>query len=112
VPFRTMDRALLDSPPKLTPPAKLAGTRLASDENNPTLPTMRPSRRWGTRFWGSWAGPKVAAISSVRGSCRLLKLSLRDYPAAVLWDCAALPISSGSHTLLPLRGSPSIHRLN
>jgi hypothetical protein len=44
-------------------------------------------------------------------SCRLLKLSLRGYPAAVLRGLAALPISSGSHTLLPLRGSPSIHRL-
>jgi hypothetical protein len=56
------------------------------------------------------SGPKVAAILSVVESCRRLKLLLREYPPAVLSD---LPIcrSSGSHTLLTLRGSPSIHRL-
>jgi hypothetical protein len=56
------------------------------------------------------AGSKVAAILSVVESCRRLKLSLHDYLAAVLLD---LPIcrSISSHALLPLRGSPSIHRL-
>jgi hypothetical protein len=62
-----MDRALLDSPPKLTPPAKLAGTRLASDENNPTLPTMRPSRRWGTRFWRELGGTEGRSNSLGQG---------------------------------------------
>lgn len=53
-------------------------------------------------------GPKVAAILSVMESCRRLKLPLRDF-----WPRPGLAgsASSGSHTLLPLRGSPSIHRL-
>ncbi len=50
------------------------------------------------------AGPKIAAILSVVESCRRLKLPVRDYLAAVLPGFADLP------TLLPLRGSPSIHR--
>jgi hypothetical protein len=37
------DRALRDGPPKLTPISGL---------NVPTLSTMRPSRRWGTRLVG------------------------------------------------------------
>ena len=56
------------------------------------------------------AGPKVASIFSVVEGYRRLKLSLCDYLAAVLPDLPICP-SSGSRTLLPLRGSPSIHRL-
>jgi hypothetical protein len=38
------------------------------------------------------AGPKVAAILSVVESCRRLKLSVRDYFAAILPGLADLPI--------------------
>jgi len=38
------------------------------------------------------AGPKVAAILSIVGSCRRLKLPARDYLAAVLPGFADLPI--------------------
>jgi transposase len=38
------------------------------------------------------AGPKVAAILSVLGSCRRLKLPVRDYLAAVLPGFGDLPI--------------------
>ena len=38
------------------------------------------------------AGPKIAAILSVVESCRRLKLSVRDYLAAVLPGLADLPI--------------------
>jgi hypothetical protein len=49
-------------------------------------------------------------IPSVLERWRRLMILLRGYLAAVLSD---LPLSrsSGSQTLLPLRGSPSIHRL-
>jgi len=43
------------------------------------------------------AGPKVAAILSVVESCRRLKLSLRDYLAAVLPGLADLPIRRLPH---------------
>jgi hypothetical protein len=56
------------------------------------------------------AGPKVASIFSVVEGYRRLKLSLCDYLAAVLPGLADLPIQR-PRTLLPLRGSPSIHRL-
>jgi transposase len=38
------------------------------------------------------AGPKVAAILSVVESCRRLKLSVRDYLAAILPGLGDLPI--------------------
>ena len=43
------------------------------------------------------AGPKVAAILSVVESCRRLKLSLRDYLAAVLPGLADLPMQRLAH---------------
>ncbi len=57
------------------------------------------------------AGPKIAAILSVVESCRRLKLSVRDYLAAVLPGLADRPRSSAYPTLLPLPESPSIRRL-
>src|SRR2546422_4632282 len=57
--------------------------------------SMRPVAL-GRRNWihvGSpQAGPKVAAILSVVESCRRLKLSVRDYFAAILPGLADLPI--------------------
>ena len=47
------------------------------------------------------AGPKVAAILSVAESCRRLKLSVRDYLAAVLPGFADLPIHARG-TQVPL----------
>jgi len=43
------------------------------------------------------AGPKIAAILSVVESCRRLKLSLRDYLAAVLLGIVDLPIQRLAH---------------
>ena len=56
---------------------------------------MRPvaiGRRNWIHIGGPRAGPKVAAILSVVGSCRRLKISVRDYLAAILPGLADLPI--------------------
>jgi hypothetical protein len=55
------------------------------------------------------AGPKVAAILLVVDCCRL-QVPVRDYSSTIL---PGLPISrSGAFpTLVPLYGSPGIHRL-
>ncbi len=70
---------------------------------------MRPvalGRNW-IHIGSPQAGPKVAAILSVVESCRRLQVPVRDYFSP------GLPISrSGAfQTLLPLCGSPGIHRL-
>ena len=57
--------------------------------------SMRPvalGRKNWLHIGSPQAGPKVAAILSVVESCRRLKLSLRDYLAAVLPGLADLPI--------------------
>jgi len=57
--------------------------------------SMRPvalGRKNWLRIGSSHAGPKVAAILSVVESCRRLKISVRDYLAAVLPGLADLPI--------------------
>lgn len=56
------------------------------------------------------AGPKVAAILSVVESCRRLQVSVRDYFSTIFPGLADLPIRR-PQTLLPLCGSPGIHRL-
>jgi hypothetical protein len=58
----------------------------------------------------SQAGSKVAGILSVVESCRRLQVPVRDYFSRFSPD---LPISrSGAfQSLLPLCGSPGIHRL-
>ena len=55
------------------------------------------------------AGPKVAAILSVVESCRRLQVPVRDYFSWVLPGLAD-PRSGAFQTLLPLCGSPGIHR--
>jgi transposase len=81
--------------------------------NNLAENSMRPvalGRKNWIHIGSPQAGPKVAAILSVVESCRRLKLPTRDYLAAVLPGFADLR-SSASRTLLPLPGSPCIHRL-
>jgi hypothetical protein len=78
--------------------------------NNLAENSMRPvalGRKNWIHIGSPQAGPKVAAILSVVESCRRLKLPVRDYQFS-----PGLPISRSyaSQTLLPLRGSRSIHR--
>ena len=80
--------------------------------NNLTENSMRPvavGRKNWIHIGSPQAGPKVAAILSVVESCRRLQVPVRDYFSRVL---PGLPISrSGAfQTLLPLCGSPGIHR--
>jgi hypothetical protein len=63
--------------------------------NNLAENSMRPvalGRKNWIHIGSPQAGPKVAAILSVVESCRRLKLSVRDYLAAVLPGLADLPI--------------------
>ena len=63
--------------------------------NNLAENSMRPvalGRKNWIHIGSPQAGPKVAAILSVVESCRRLKLSARDYLAAVLPGLADLPI--------------------
>jgi hypothetical protein len=63
--------------------------------NNLAENSMRPvaiGRRNWIHVGSPQAGPKVAAILSVVESCRRLKLSVRDYFAAILPGLADLPI--------------------
>ena len=63
--------------------------------NNLAENSMRPvalGRRNWIHIGSSQAGPKIAAILSVVESCRRLKLSVRDYLAAVLPGLADCPI--------------------
>jgi hypothetical protein len=67
--------------------------------NNLAENSMRPvalGRNW-IHIGSPQAGPKVAAILSVVESCRRLKLSLRDYLAAVLPGIADLSIQRLAH---------------
>jgi hypothetical protein len=75
--------------------------------------SMRPvalGRKNWLHIGSPQAGPKVAAILSVVESCRRLQVPVRDYFSTIL---PGLPISrSGAfQTVLPLCGSPGIHRL-
>jgi len=57
--------------------------------------SMRPialGRKNWLHIGSPQAGPKVAAILSVVESCRRLKISVRDYLAAILPGFADLPI--------------------
>jgi transposase len=68
--------------------------------NNLAENSMRPvalGRKNWIHIGSPQAGPKVAAILSVVESCRRLKLSLRDYLAAVLPGLADLPIRRLAH---------------
>ena len=56
------------------------------------------------------AGPKVAAILWVVERCRRLQVPVRDYVSTILPGLADLRIGA-FQTLLPLCGSPDIHRL-
>jgi len=56
------------------------------------------------------AGPKVAAILSIVESCRRLQVPVRDYFSAIL-PGSLISRSGAFQTLLPLCGSPDIHRL-
>jgi hypothetical protein len=63
--------------------------------NNLAEYSMRPvalGRKNWIHIGSPQAGPKVAAILSVVESCRRLKLSVRDYLAAILPGLADLPI--------------------
>ncbi len=63
--------------------------------NNLAENSMRPiaiGRRNWIHVGSPQAGPKIAAILSVLESCRRLKLSVRDYLAAVLPGLADRPI--------------------
>jgi len=63
--------------------------------NNLAENSMRPvalGRKNWIHIGSPQAGPKVAAILSVVESCRRLKLSVRDYLAAILSGLADLPI--------------------
>jgi transposase len=63
--------------------------------NNLAENSMRPvalGRKNWIHIGSPQAGPKVAAILSVVESCRRLKLSARDYLAAILPGLADLPI--------------------
>jgi transposase len=63
--------------------------------NNLAENSMRPvalGRKNWIHIGSPQAGPKIAAILSVVESCRRLKLSVRDYLAAVLLGFADLPI--------------------
>jgi transposase len=63
--------------------------------NNLAENSMRPvaiGRKNWIHVGGPQAGPKIAAILSVVESCRRLKLSVRDYLAAVLPGLADRPI--------------------
>jgi transposase len=56
---------------------------------------MRPvalGRKNWSHIGSPQAGPKVAAILSVVESCRRLKISVRDYLAAVLLGLSAVKI--------------------
>ena len=56
---------------------------------------MRPvaiGRRNWIHVGSPQAGPKIAAILSAVESCRRLKISVRDYLAAILPGLADLPI--------------------
>jgi hypothetical protein len=64
-------------------------------DNNLAENSMRPvaiGRKNWIHVGSPQAGPKIAAILSVVESCRRLKLSVRDYLAAVLPGLADLPI--------------------
>src|SRR6202051_3931146 len=63
-------------------------TNLAENSMRP----VAPGRKNWMHIGSPQAGPKVAAILSVVESCRRLKVSVRDYFAAVLPGFAALPI--------------------
>ncbi|PYX53824.1 MAG: hypothetical protein DMG76_24065 [Acidobacteria bacterium] len=63
--------------------------------NNLAENSMRPvaiGRKNWIHVGSPQAGPKIAAILSVVESCRRLKLSVRDYLAAVLPGLADRPI--------------------
>ena len=63
--------------------------------NNLAENSMRPvalGRKNWIHIGSPQAGPKVAAILSVVESCRRLKISVRDYLAAILPGLADLPI--------------------
>jgi transposase len=68
--------------------------------NNLAENSMRPvalGRKNWIHIGSPQAGSKVAAIFSVVESCRRLKLSLRDYLAAVLPGLGDLPIQRLAH---------------
>jgi hypothetical protein len=81
------------------PSRKKSGDKLmdgGSCSNQPNCP--RPaSVNFGCKRSDNRGVPKVAAIFSVVESCRRLKLSLRDYLAAVLAGLADLPIQRLAH---------------
>jgi transposase len=63
--------------------------------NNLAENSMRPvalGRKNWIHIGSSQAGPKIAAILSVVGSCRRMKIPVRDYLAAILPGLADLPI--------------------
>ena len=64
------------------------GTNLAE---NSMRPVALGRKNW-LHIGSPQAGPKIAAILSVVESCRRLKLSVRDYLAAVLPGLADRPI--------------------
>jgi len=63
--------------------------------NNLAENSMRPvalGRKNWLHIGSPQAGPKVAAIFSVVESCRRLRISVRDYLAAILPGLADLPV--------------------
>jgi transposase len=71
--------------------------------NNLAENSMRPvalGRKNWTHIGSPGAGPKIAAILSIVESCRRLKISVRDYLAAILPGLADLPIKRLS-SLIP-----------
>jgi transposase len=74
---------------------------------------MRPvalGRKNWIHIGSAQAGPKVAAILSVVESCRRLRISVRDYLAAILPGFADLPIQHLAD-LTPAVWPDCIHRL-
>jgi transposase len=81
--------------------------------NNLAENSMRPvaiGRRNWIHVGSPQAGPKIAAILSAVESCRRLKISVRDYLAAILPGLADLPIRRLPE-LIPAAWSLSIHKL-
>ena len=88
--------------------------RMASFQYRPrvgaTFSACNPRRQPVRTLWATALRLKIAAILSVVESCRRLKLSVRDYLAAVLHGFADLPIQR-LPDLTPAAWAPSIYRL-
>src|SRR5580692_2677582 len=78
---------------------------------NSMCPVALGRKNW-THIGSPRAGPKIAAILSVVESCRRLKISVRDYLAAILPGLADLPIKRLSSLTPSIWASPDAKDLH